>query len=391
MEEKRSKESRIITQINRAVLNALVSNVAHLADVDIDLDPRHEASWFVGGIEIPSKIKKIFESIPWKKEIANVSMNRTIQYTGSPLLSLRHQFPLESCAEFVKFTNEQIAAVPTFKYDPRTIGYSHDYRPITTIPGFWPGSKHEFGLLSYHSRHSVDKLQTNEDDDFQYALHAQGILASFSWLFGQACYQGFSTFQDLTYPLSTQTIITDGQFWSFYVYQMNTTLLHQDAIDTNTKINQCWATKELKLYDNIDDQGVITGWNDDVLRHLIHFYINEPKQRTIEMTPYLGEQEKRAANIAHTARRIFVEKHYKHLVSNRPRHLLIPEIYNWEKIYKIDNNTLPLSAKRRFFELKINPFARRLDEHTPVYIPKVIRPGGPKSKDKWEKTYYPDA
>lgn len=189
--------------------------------------------------------------------------------------------------------------------------------------------------------------------------------------------------------MTTQTIVTDGQYWSFYVYQLNTTEIHQYAIDSNPKANLCWATPEFKLYESINPDGTVVGFNEDVLRHLIQFYLNPPTKRSHEMKPYLGTFEKRAADIVDTKRREFIENRFKHLFSEQKRHRLVPEVYNWEKIYKIDNKTLPLAPKRRPFELNVNPFQRRLDEHTPKYIPKVLRPGGPKSRDKWEKMYYP--
>lgn len=257
--------------------------------------------------------------------------------------------------------------------------------------GFWPGSPQEFGVLSYLSRSFLTKRSVAYGpEDTQDALHALAVLSSFSWLYGQASYQGFSTFTDPTYPLTTQTIITDGQFWSLYAYQLNTTQIHQDAIESNPRANRCWSTGELKLYEEIDEKGNVVGFNDDVLRQIISFYINRPASRAgTEMKPYLSPNERIVAEIDNPERRDFLEKRYKHMMTNRPRHRLVPEIYHWEKIYKIDNVTKPLDPKRRFYELGINPFNRRLDEHAPVYIPKVLRPGGPKSKDKWEKTYYP--
>jgi small subunit ribosomal protein S30 len=68
---------------------------------------------------------------------------------------------------------------------------------------------------------------------------------------------GFSTFNDVTYPLVTQTVITNGKLWSFYVYQLNTTLLHGEHTSTNPRHNLCWGTPELKLFEAIEDGKVI--------------------------------------------------------------------------------------------------------------------------------------
>lgn len=246
-------------------------------------------------------------------------------------------------------------------------------------------------MLSYQKRnHLITRDPNFGIEDFQEAIHAQGIQSSYAWLYGQACYQGFSTFHDITYPLSTQTIITNGQIFSFYAYQLNTTLIYSKEVYNNSKVNYCWGTKEMKLFENIDDKGKLQGFNENVLRNLIHFYINEPKTHDINnMKPYLGEKEQKIADIENDDRRIFLEKQYKFITSNRERNLSMPEIYAWEKIYKIDHKTRPMEPRRRFFELGINPFKRTLDDHTPEYIPKELRPEGPKSKKKWKKTYYP--
>lgn len=390
-ERSRAHSSRIVAQINRTITNALVADVPHLGDTEADIDPRHEAFWFVGGISPPAVTRKMRSGSLWQKDIADEPVNRQFQYRGRPLLTLRHAQPLRPVQENAAFAADDVQQVPRFKYDPRTVGYAHEYRHGTTVPGFWPGAQHEFGTLAYLSRsHLAARNPAYGAADDQSALHAQAILASFGWLLGQACYQGFSIFTDPTYALTTQTVITDGQHWSFYAYQLNTTQTHQDAIETNPRVNQCWGTDEMRLYDRVEADGTLVGWNDDVLRTLVQFYLNEPAKRAQPMRPFLGADEQRAAQIVDVKRREFIESRYKHLVSDRPRHRLVPEIYQWEKIYKIDNKTLPLVAKRRFFELGENPFQRRLDDHTPVYVPKAVRPGGPKSKvDRWEPTFYP--
>lgn len=134
---------------------------------------------------------------------------------------------------------------------------------------------------------------------------------------------GFSTFNDITYPLTTQTIITDGQSWSFFVYQLNTLLVHSEHIDTNPKRNICWVTKPMKLFDKIENE-VIYGLNEEVLKYLIKFYVNVPEERIgVDMKPYLGKSVKVIADIEHDEKRNWLEQQYKYLISNRPRHRYI--------------------------------------------------------------------
>jgi small subunit ribosomal protein S30 len=75
----------------------------------------------------------------------------------------------------------------------------------------------------------------------------------------------------------------------------------------------------------------------------------------VDMKPYLGS-EKYAENLADLEYRNFITEQYKFFASNRPRHMPKPEIYLWEKFFKIDFNTRPLDPRKRWFELgkKVN-------------------------------------
>lgn len=368
------------------MLNQLAPDYGHLNEFEIDLNPRHEAFWFVDGIKPPERVQKLREKQVFQKEMANDPILRPYQYIGQPYLTLRHKHPLKPLVNAVAKTRDD---VPIYEFDSRTLGYITEYRHGITIPGFWPGSSYEHAAISYQNRSFIplNTLSEIQKSDQQNMVHALGIQSSFAWVLGLASYQGFTTFNDITYPLTTQTIVTDGRTWSFYAYQMNTTRVGNKTLPGYP--NLCWGTKEMNLFESIKDDGSIEGFNVDVLKNLIKFYINVPKQRNIDMKPYLGKTECKVADINHTERREFLEKTFKNIASNRPRHILPYEIYNWEKIYKIDHETRPMAPRRRPFELNQFPYKRRLDEHVPKYIPKVLRPGGPKSKEKWEKTFYP--
>lgn len=388
----------ITQQLNRLLIVKLQQNYQHLSEVEVDLNPRHEAFWLVGGIDPPKSVRKQRLGKEWTKKYENDPVNRYFQYIGTPYLALRHQNLLKPFVEVDLETQnaaEENIEIPRQKYDPRTIGFHTEHRHGVTIPGYWPGNPNEFGLLSYQQRDGLIKRElVYEPADQQDALHANGLLSNFGWLFGQASYQGFTTYNEITYPLSAQTIITDGKKFSFYAYQMNTVLLFGDHAVNGPRYNQCWGLKEQNLFEEVDDTGKVTGFNEAVLQNLVHFYINAPEQRAIDLKPYLDENCSRVGLIEDEKRRDWLENIFKHLVSYRKRHLRVPETYLWEKIYKIDHKTRPMDKRLRPFELGINPFQRRLDDHTPVYVPRQFRPGGygnrrKKSKAKWAPTYYP--
>ncbi|XP_067642227.1 large ribosomal subunit protein mL65 [Eurosta solidaginis] len=383
----------IVEQINRTLVNVLSPDFVHLQESDVETTPRHEAFWVVGGINPPKNVVRSKEGRKWQKGMANDPYDRYMQYTGRPYLTIRHRNQLSPWKTEEESTNADLAkTIPRCTYDPRTLGYACNHQHLTSIPGFWPGSRSTFGSISYQSRAFLQiRPDTYGPEDFKEALHAQAIQSSYAWLLAQASYNGFNTFNDITYPMNTQTILTNGRDWSFYEYQLNTLLVHSNHVDDNPRVNFCRGTPELQLYSGISASGDVLNLNEDVLRHIMRFYSNVPtiKRSTNELQPYLGTDVKYAADYKSEEQREFLEKTFKHLMANRPRHLEIPEIYLWEKIYKIDHKTRPMEPRRRFFELGINPWRRTLDQHQKEYIPKVLRPEGPKSKKKWKQTYYP--
>ncbi|XP_055913810.1 28S ribosomal protein S30, mitochondrial [Eupeodes corollae] len=381
----------LVENLNRTLINSLGADAGHLSEVEIDLNPRHEAFWAVGGVNPSKNVVESRRGCKWQKDNLDIPVDRLVQYTGEPYLAIRHSLPLAPIKSIQESTSEELAKqIPIYKFDARTLGYKTSYRHATNIPGYWPGSSSGFGIISFQPRdHLVVRNSKFGPEDFQEVLHAQGIQSSFGWLLAQANYNGFNTYNDLTYPMTTQTVITNGKQWSFYRYQLNTTLIHSNHVHDNPKVNFCWGSKEMSLFQEIDASGKCIGFNEDVARHLIELYLNAPVEPNSELQPNLSPEAKTIADIDDNDKREFLEEIFKHLSANRPRHLEIPEIYLWERIYKIDNKTRQMEAKRRFFELGINPWRRTLDQHAKEYIPKAVRPGGPKSKPRFKKTYYP--
>ncbi|XP_053978120.1 28S ribosomal protein S30, mitochondrial [Hylaeus volcanicus] len=382
--------NNISYQINRIILSTLSSTLPHLLEAEKDFEPRVEAFWFVGGIDPPTITRKARANQEWTKEFENAPIDIPVQYNGSPILQLRHPFPLKEIVSLSDCENSELN-VPEFKFDPRVLGYRFSYKHATNIPGFWPGDPAEFGLLSYHNFNHMSLRPKTFDDQFD-ALIVQAIFASYGWLLSQACYQGFSTVNDITYPFVSQTILTDGQWWSFCVYQLNTTLLHSENAVENPSRNMCWITKPAKLFDSVEN-GKVHGLNEDVLKNLIKFYINTPEERTsVNMKPFLGESIKYLADIPDPLRRAWLEKTFKHIMANRPRHKKVTEIAHWQKIYLVDHKTRPLDKKHDKWQFGYQPKKRRMDDHLPEYIPRCLR-ANPKKRHigRYAKTYYPDA
>lgn len=127
--------SEIVTQINRLLLMALRDDCAHLSETEVDLDPRHEAFWFVGGVDPPESVKRMRDGVEWQKEFVNDPVDRAVQYIGRPYLAVRHRTPLRPIRPMQEEGRETLEKVPLYKYDARTVGFATTHRHGTTIPG----------------------------------------------------------------------------------------------------------------------------------------------------------------------------------------------------------------------------------------------------------------
>jgi len=175
----------LIHRINRTMLIHLISENPHLLHTEVDFEPRLEASWFMGGLNPSSSIQKFRKSIKFLNDFIDDPVDLPVQYIGEPVMHLRHKLPLREIIPLSDCENSALD-VPTFKLSPKVLTYTFEKKHLTNIPGFWPGDENEFGLLSYHNF----QRRPEEYNDTSTALTVQAVLASYSWLLSQACYQG---------------------------------------------------------------------------------------------------------------------------------------------------------------------------------------------------------
>ncbi|XP_053158584.1 39S ribosomal protein S30, mitochondrial [Hemicordylus capensis] len=120
-------------------------------------------------------------------------------------------------------------------------------------------------------------LKRNLHDQIEVPFRANGITSLFAWTGAQAMYQGFWSQADVSRPFVSQAVITDGRYFGFFCYQLNTLALSADADKNNPRKNICWGTESQPLYEAIEDNNV-KGFNDEVLFQLVKFLLNGPKE-----------------------------------------------------------------------------------------------------------------
>lgn len=79
----------------------------------------------------------------------------------------------------------------------------------------------------------------------------------------------------MTRPFVSQAVITDGQYFSFFCYQLNTVALSVETDRGNPRKNLMWGTECLRLYDGVQD-GEVVGLNNSVIKLLVQFLMNRP-------------------------------------------------------------------------------------------------------------------
>uniref|UniRef100_A0A8C0X8D7 28S ribosomal protein S30, mitochondrial n=1 Tax=Castor canadensis TaxID=51338 RepID=A0A8C0X8D7_CASCN len=132
-------------------------------------------------------------------------------------------------------------------------------------------------------------LKQNCADQIEVIFRANAIASLFAWTGAQAMYQGFWSEADVTRPFVSQGVITDGKYFSFFCYQLNTLALTVHADQNNPRKNICWGTQSKPLYETVEDNDV-KGFNDDVLLQIVQFLLNKPKE---DKSQLLENEEKK--------------------------------------------------------------------------------------------------
>lgn len=411
VERKKCKD--LVKSIHNVIMVSLAGKHKHLKNCSEDVDSRNDAFWFRGGIGPDKKmLSKRLGNKSKQEELREKGFRinggdgkirvmsddevlepyeRALQYKGKNLIQLRMQDPLPP---FIDRDSPLVTEtkVPIKPFDPRTWGFKAKCQHGTNVPGCWPDAEHQHGLLMYCERINkwnhqavstngvLDNKQSTRDQNI-----AKALLSCFGWLLPQACHLGFSPLTDITYPLATQATVTDGQVWSYFAYQLNTTDLTRNSPDEHTHNNVLWAGEDQRLYDSVED-GKVVNFTPSALVPLIKMYLREPRIRDYNLTPYLNSA-KTVANFHEPYQRKFLFENIRHIYSNRPRHFEKPEIYMWEKINLIDHPgpfaiQLGLRRRRWFQMAKVSHLGKEhwhpefmsLDDKRHRYIPKALRP-----------------
>ncbi|XP_074527355.1 large ribosomal subunit protein mL65 [Halichoeres trimaculatus] len=181
------------------------------------------------------------------------------------------------------------------QFVPLEASYTAEVPEITLAPNVMPMFRRQYdnniftgaklpdpacyGHTQFHlvpDRYHRDRMvRRQQSDQIEVFLRANALTSLFAWTGAQAMYQGFWDREDVTRPFVSQAVISDGKFFSFFCYQLNTLALSVEADANNPRKNLLWGTESLQLYESVQD-GEVVGLNDDVLKLLVQFFLNQP-------------------------------------------------------------------------------------------------------------------
>ncbi|XP_043943136.1 39S ribosomal protein S30, mitochondrial-like [Protopterus annectens] len=182
--------------------------------------------------------------------------------------------------EFVPLDYKVPAEVPVIKLEPDRLPlfkrqYDNHIFIGTKVTDPCVYGHTQFHLIS-DRMHRGRLTKANLEDQIEVRLRANAISSLFAWTGAQAMYQGFWSHEDVTRPFVSQCVITDGKYYSFFCYQLNTLALCVETDCNNPRKNICWGTESMPLYDTVEENDV-KGFNDDTLKLLVQFLLYRPK------------------------------------------------------------------------------------------------------------------
>ncbi|OON22847.1 hypothetical protein X801_01249 [Opisthorchis viverrini] len=134
-----------------------------------------------------------------------------------------------------------------------------------SVAGFWPrspfweGDPCEFGHVGVLDVARSEKLLRDlsksqlpvaviQEVRVRHAL-SEGLLTAFAWTSAQAYNQGFTLYNELTYPLATQLLLVDNDHIQLLRYQLNSLTSLWKADDSGLPFNMAWLSPKVKLYE----------------------------------------------------------------------------------------------------------------------------------------------
>jgi len=229
------------------------------------------------------KRKEPIEDPTWPKNIITLQSKIKSSYL------VRTEQPLPVFTE--RDADVCIGDVEEFPYHPSSVFQESVVERPFTVSGHWVGDPCEFHHTSIHVL-GDEYEQLKEKHGVDLALEEMKsyiVQAGFTSTASQAHNQGFNQYWDLTYPITSQIVVTDGKYFRFGAYQLNTLHLWKGQED-NPRRNILWLSEPMMLFSGFEN-GVVQGFNEDVIKKLLSCLLIQPVTPEYDLRPYLTEEK----------------------------------------------------------------------------------------------------
>ncbi len=158
----------------------------------------------------------------------------------------------------------QLGTIPPVKFLPSSLGvFKRSFDQITPFGGCRRHSPFPMThtlFMTYRSAASNDQLL------------AHGLIQLFAQAAGEAVHKGFKLDRPLSFPLVNQGIITNGQYFTFVAFQLNTLDFREDSNDT--RHNVFWAGPTMRFYDDVVPGEKLEGVNKQCAATIVKLLLN---------------------------------------------------------------------------------------------------------------------
>ncbi|KAF5398049.1 Ribosomal protein S30 mitochondrial [Paragonimus heterotremus] len=186
-----------------------------------------------------------------------------------------------------------------------TLDYSEFARSVAgywSHSPFWQGDPCEFGLLGVvdvaHSEKMLKDLArtslpsaTKADIRMRHGL-SEGLLTAFAWTSAQAYNQGFTLYNELTYPLAVQLLLIDDDHIQLMRYQLNSMTSLWKAEDSGLPFNVAWISPKLRLFQVDRSAGCTVFVNPQAISLMISAMLcpTDADRLSSSLRPYLSDR-----------------------------------------------------------------------------------------------------
>lgn len=269
--------SSILDQVVRTLVNLLAPLNPVLSTAALDCKRSVDFYWLRGEERIPAGHRK-----------GHIDALR-YQINDKPHNQIRISKQLP---EFVPLDYSIPTEIPVMKCKPDKLPLFRRQYENSIFTGSKTADPCCYGHTQFHlipDRLKRERLiRQNQAEQVEAVFRANAIASLFAWTGAQAMYQGFWSEADVTRPFVSQAVITDGKYFSFFCYQLNTLALTVQADQNNPRKNLCWGSQSQPLYETVEDNDV-KGFDDGTLLQIVHFLLNKPREDGAQL---LASQEK---------------------------------------------------------------------------------------------------